>query len=138
MEPLSSASAVFAVGTVASELVKAVHKLDQFLSRMKDAPADVAKDLEDLKTLSSFIESTGREFSDQDLDKATERVLVDCEKHISSLRERILKTVVGLESDSYRKRKFAAFNFARKKEEIDTARGHIEQAKLTLTLVLTQ
>ena len=138
MEPLSSASAVFAVGTVACELVKAVHKLDKFLSRMKDAPADVAKDLEDLKTLSGFIESTGKEFPDHDLDKATERVLVDCARHILHLQERILKTVTGLESESYRKRKFAAYNFARKKAEIDSARGHIEQAKLTLTLVLTQ
>jgi len=134
MDGLSSASAVFAVVSVAAKLAEGIKKLHEFRKAVQNAPEHVStlfNEFDSVGTILAMCHDVGRE---SELDKASESVLLECEKHVADLLAKLQKSSISFESSSRRKRALSRFCHALKRDEIEPIRASIANAKLTLLL----
>ncbi|KAF7903724.1 uncharacterized protein EAF01_006773 [Botrytis porri] len=83
MEGLSSASAAFAVISLAVHLAESVNKLVEFWQAIEDAPADICDLFNDLKLLSAALIQNGKKFAQHSpYDPIAERTLSKCQKRV--------------------------------------------------------
>lgn len=132
MDGLSSASAVFAVVSVAVQLAETIHKLVDFWKAVEDAPDNIASIFRELGLLSKILtqshESAQLHSSSDILDEA----LKDCCSKILKLHSKVENTRRNLNSSKLRKRKWAAWKIVLQKSEIDSLQKSISEARANI------
>jgi hypothetical protein len=134
MDGLSSASAVFAVGSVAIQLAETIQKLHVFWRTVQDAPEDISELFHELESLHSILAQIKGSRQEEDLDASSKLVLKDCEAKVLSLQQQLQKPLSEFKSSSNYRRKWAALKITLKNSLIESTRSSIEKAKSTLLL----
>lgn len=81
MEGLSSASAAFAVISLAVQLAESVKQLVEFWQAIEDAPGDVSELFSDLELLSAFLVKNQKKFAQNSpYDLVAQRIFSKCQK----------------------------------------------------------
>lgn len=133
MDPLSGTASVIAVATVAVQLADGVRKLVGFWKRVQNAPAEINALFDDLESLSFTLEQAELNGKNE-LDPIADRALRECQKKLLILCDKISDNAWGLDSSSFKRRKWSAFKISLDKPEIDALRRAIERAQTTLIL----
>ena len=134
MDGLSSASAVFAVASIAFQLGDGVNKLLKLYSAIQDAPARIAAIFEDLSLLSQVLAEAQSISYGSKFYGITERALGSCNATVRRLQLRIEKSGVHLNSSSILKRKWSSLQIALSKNEIAEIRTSIDQTLGVLSI----
>ncbi|KAE8441980.1 hypothetical protein EG329_004106 [Mollisiaceae sp. DMI_Dod_QoI] len=135
MDPLSGAASVIAVVTLAAQLADGLRKLVDFWKQVQKAPAEVSALFDDLENLSATLAEAELNHDERGLDPITDRILRDCQKRVFLLCNKISPSSRGLDSSSFKRRKWSAFRITLDKAEIEGLRRAIEKAETTLILV---
>lgn len=81
MEGLPSASAAFAVISLAVQLAESVKQLVEFWQAIEDAPGDVSELFSDLELLSAFLVKNQKKFAQNSpYDLVAQRIFSKCQK----------------------------------------------------------
>ncbi|CAD6448806.1 b0dd9802-009d-4c6c-a18f-d0a4bb4da8d4 [Sclerotinia trifoliorum] len=136
MEGLSSASAAFAVISLAVQLAESVKKLVEFWQAIEDAPGDVSELFSDLELLSAFLVNNQKKFARHSpYDLIAQRIFSKCQKRIEKLHEKLHPTMVAFTSSSSRKRKWAALKVTLKNEEIKKMRTSVGESLVAVQMI---
>ncbi|KAG4442551.1 hypothetical protein IFR05_001963 [Cadophora sp. M221] len=133
MEPLSAASSVFAVVSVAIELAKGIHKLVLFCKAVQDAPSGLVQLSEDLESLGDLLEQVCL-IDESCGNKLVEIAVEKCRVCVGRLEEKIRGPSWELGSESRVKRFRARVKVVLRETEIADLRGEIERAKSQLQI----
>lgn len=135
MDGLSSASAVFAVVSVAIQLAETIHKLVEFWKAVEDAPDNVAGIFRELGLLSKILTQSHELAQRHSFSDTFDEALKDCHSKIIRLYSKIHDTRSDFKSSRLRRRKWAAWKIVMNKTEIDSLQKSISEAKSTILLV---
>lgn len=133
MEPLSAASSVFAVVSVAIELAKGIHKLVLFCKAVQDAPSGLVQLSEDLESLGELLEQVCL-LDESCGDRFVEIAVKKCRVCVGRLEEKIRGPSKELESGSRGRRFRGRVKVVLREAEIRDLRGEIERAKSQLQI----
>lgn len=133
MDPLSGTASVIAVVTFAAQLAVGLKELVGFWKQVQKAPADISALFDDLESL-SLVLAEAKLSHGEELDPMTKRVLRDCQKKVRLLCDKVSVNACGLDSSSFKRRKWSAFRISLDKGEIESLRRAIEKAETTLIL----
>ncbi|KAH6718274.1 hypothetical protein BKA61DRAFT_300195 [Leptodontidium sp. MPI-SDFR-AT-0119] len=133
MEPLSAASSVFAVVSVAIELAKGIHKLVLFCKAVQDAPSGLVQLSEDLESLGELLEQVCL-LDESCGDRFVEIAVKKCRVCVGRLEEKIRGPSKELESESRGRRFRGRVKVVLREAEIRDLRGEIERAKSQLQI----
>jgi hypothetical protein len=134
MDGLSGAASVVAVVSLAIQLAEGIQKLSEFWKAVQDAPTNVGMLFDELETLSTVLNQPHSISLGTEQDDITEKVLRNCQAHISRLQLKLLKANVGFGSNHFAIRKWSALGITIKKSEIESLRAAIDKAKSTLMI----
>ncbi|TEY73283.1 hypothetical protein BOTCAL_0080g00110 [Botryotinia calthae] len=109
MDGLSSASAVFAVVSIAVQLAETIHKLVEFWKAVEDAPDNVASIFQELGLLSKILTQSHELAQLHSFSDIFDEALADCCSKILKLHSKVENTRQNLNSPILRKRKWAAW-----------------------------
>ncbi|KAE9371001.1 hypothetical protein N431DRAFT_18376 [Stipitochalara longipes BDJ] len=137
MDGLSSASGVFAAVSIAFELAETIRKIVEFGKAVKDAPIHIRALFDDLEVLAAVISQIQQLNGYVACDNVTDKALRSCQIKILKLHKIISQAQLNLKSKSRVRRKWGAFKFVLDESEIKSIRTSIEEAKLTLQLILS-
>ena len=132
MDGLSSASAVFAVVSVAVQLAETIHKLVDFWKAVEDAPDHVASIFGELELLSKILTQSHELAQIHSFSDIFDEALRDCYSKILKLHSKVENTRKNLNSSKLRKRKWAAWKIVLQKSEIDSLQKSISEAKTNI------
>ncbi|KAF7945639.1 uncharacterized protein EAE97_004677 [Botrytis byssoidea] len=132
MDGLSSASAVFAVVSVAVQLVETIHKLVDFWKAVEDAPDNIASIFRELALLSKILTKSHELAQLHSFPEIFDEALKDCCSKILKLHSKVENTRRNLNSSKLRKRKWAAWKIVLQKSEIDSLQKSISEAKTNI------
>jgi hypothetical protein len=132
MDGLSSASAVFAVASIAIQLGDGVKKLLKLYSAIRGAPAKVDALFKDLALLSLILDQAHTIDYGSKSNGITELALESCITKIKQLRDKVEKSAAHLGSSSKIQKKWSALNITLKEHEIVDLRTSIYQALAVL------
>ncbi|KAK6600409.1 hypothetical protein H4I96_07735 [Botrytis cinerea] len=132
MDGLSSASAVFAVVSVAVQLAETIHKLVEFWKAVEDAPDNVASIFQELGLLSKILTQSHELAQIHSFSDIFDEALRDCYSKILKLHSKVENTRKNLNSSKLRKRKWAAWKIVLQKAEIDSLQKSISEAKTNI------
>ncbi|KAK0112606.1 hypothetical protein ONS95_014349 [Cadophora gregata] len=133
MEPLSAASSVFAVVSVAIELAKVINKLVIFCNAVQEAPSGLGRLVEDLEVLGELLEQVHAvAFEAKGSERYIERAVDRCRVTVEKLEEVIWKPSVDLRSEKSGRRFRGRVRIALGQTQIDALREEIERAKSQL------
>ncbi|TGO49939.1 hypothetical protein BOTNAR_0411g00070 [Botryotinia narcissicola] len=132
MDGLSSASAVFAVVSVAVQLVETIHKLVDFWKAVEDAPDNIASIFRELALLSKILTKSHELAQLHSFPEIFDEALKDCRSKILKLHLKVEDTRRNLNSSKLRKRKWAAWKIVLQKSEIDSLQKSISEAKTNI------
>ncbi|KAM0157904.1 hypothetical protein ACHAQE_002159 [Botrytis cinerea] len=136
MEGLSSASAAFAVISLAVQLAESVKKLVEFWKAVEDAPGDICDLFNDLELLSAALIQNRRKFAQQSpYDLIARRILAKCQKRVEQLSSKLSPTMSAFASFSSRKRKWAALKITLKNEEIRKMRASVGESLVAVQMI---
>ncbi|KAK0124739.1 hypothetical protein ONS96_008621 [Cadophora gregata f. sp. sojae] len=135
MEPLSAASSVFAVVSIAIELAKGINKLVVFCKAVQEAPSGLKGLVEDLEVLGELLEQVHAvAFEAKGSERYIERAVDRCRVTIEKLEEIIWKPSVDLRSEKSGRKFRGRVRIALGQTQIDTLREEIERAKSQLQI----
>ncbi|TGO13635.1 hypothetical protein BTUL_0066g00240 [Botrytis tulipae] len=129
MDGLSSASAVFAVVSVAVQLAETIHKLVDFWKAVEDAPDNIASIFRELGLLSKILTQSHELAQLHSFSDIFDEALGDCCSKILKLHSKVEDTRRNLNSSKLRKRKWAAWKIVLQKAEIDSLQKSISEAR---------
>ncbi|TGO77295.1 hypothetical protein BELL_0114g00110 [Botrytis elliptica] len=132
MDGLSSASAVFAVVSVAVQLAETIHKLVDFWKAVEDAPDNIASIFRELGLLSKILTQSHELAQLHSFSDIFDEALKDCCSKILKLHSKVEDTRRNLNSSKLRKRKWAAWKIVLQKPEIDSLQKSISEAKTNI------
>ncbi|KAF7947472.1 hypothetical protein EAE96_008559 [Botrytis aclada] len=132
MDGLSSASAVFAVVSVAVQLAETIHKLVDFWKAVEDAPDNVASIFRELELLSKILTQSHEVAQLHSFSDILDEALKDCCSKILKLHSKVEVTRLKLNSSKLRKRKWAAWKIVFQKSEIDSLQKSISEARTNI------
>ncbi|TGO37875.1 hypothetical protein BHYA_0087g00340 [Botrytis hyacinthi] len=136
MEGLSSASAAFAVISLAVQLAESVKKLMEFWKAIEDAPGDICDLFDDLELLSAALIQNQRKFAQHSpYDLIARRILTKCQKRVEHLSSKLSPTMSAFTSFSSRKRKWAALKIILKNEEIKKLRASVGESLVAVQMI---
>ncbi|KAH7309247.1 hypothetical protein BKA65DRAFT_519487 [Rhexocercosporidium sp. MPI-PUGE-AT-0058] len=135
MEPLSAASSVFAVVSVAIELAKGIHKLVVFCKAVQDAPEGLLQLYEDLESLAELLEQVGL-VDDSCGDRLVGIAVDKCRLCLGRLEKKIRGPAWELGSESRGRRFRGKVKVVLRQSEIRDLREEIERAKSQLQIAL--
>ncbi|TGO63123.1 hypothetical protein BCON_0015g00520 [Botryotinia convoluta] len=133
MEGLSSASAAFAIISLAVQLAESVKKLVEFWKAVEDAPGDICDLFNDLELLSAALIKKSEKHSPHDL--IARRILTKCQKRVEHLSSKLSPTISAFTSFSSRKRKWAALKIILKNEEIKKLRASVGESLVAVQMI---
>ncbi|TGO86594.1 hypothetical protein BPOR_0291g00130 [Botrytis porri] len=131
-DSLSSASAVFAVVSVAVQLAETIHKLVDFWKAVEDAPDNIANIFRELGLLSKILTQSHELAQLHLFSDIFDEALKDCCSKILKLHSKVEDTRRSLSSSKLRKRKWAAWKIVLQKSEIDSLQKSISEAKTNI------
>ncbi|KAF7860350.1 hypothetical protein EAF04_008477 [Stromatinia cepivora] len=134
MDGLSSASAVFAVVSLAVQLAETIHKLVDFWKAVEDAPDNITRIFQELGLLSKILTQSHELAQCNSFSDIFDEALADCSSKVFKLYSKVENTRNNLKSEKLRKRKWAAWKIVLQKAEIDSLQRSISDAKLTILL----
>ncbi|TGO24656.1 hypothetical protein BPAE_0098g00220 [Botrytis paeoniae] len=132
MDGLSSASAVFAVVSIAVQLAETIHKLVDFWKAVEDAPDNIASIFRELELLSKILTQSHELAQLHSFSDIFDEALKDCCSKILKLHSKVEDTRRNLSSSKLRKRKWAAWKIVLQKSEIDSLQKSISEAKTNI------
>ncbi|KAF7921602.1 uncharacterized protein EAE98_008449 [Botrytis deweyae] len=132
MDGLSSASAVFAVVSVAVQLAETIHKLVDFWKAVEDAPDNIASIFRELGLLSKILTQSHELAQLHSFSDIFDEALKDCCSKILKLHSKVEDTRQNLNSSKLRKRKWAAWKIVLQRSEIDSLQKSISEAKTNI------
>ncbi|TGO63121.1 hypothetical protein BCON_0015g00500 [Botryotinia convoluta] len=132
MDGLSSASAVFAVVSIAVQLAETIHKLVDFWKAVEDAPDNIASIFRELELLSKILTQSYELAQLNSFPDIFDEALKDCCSKILKLHSKVEDTRNNLNSSKLRKRKWAAWKIVLQKAEIDSLQKSISEAKTNI------
>jgi hypothetical protein len=135
MEVVGSASAVFAVASIAIQLGETIQRLVEFWKTVQDAPTEITDLFDELQFLSIILKKIQDHTPREDLVKIVTKALGDCQSKLASLKNEVSGAVFAVKSGSSCKRKWTAFKYTVKKPRIDALRGSLERALSSLQVV---
>ncbi|KAF7945640.1 uncharacterized protein EAE97_004678 [Botrytis byssoidea] len=136
MEGLSSASAAFAVISLAVQLAESVKKLVEFWQAVEDAPGDICDLFDDLEFFSAALIQNQKKFAQHSpYDLIAKRILTKCQKRIEQLSSKLSPTMAAFTSSSSRKRKWAALKITLKNEEIRKMRASVGESLVAVQMI---
>ncbi|KAF7861665.1 uncharacterized protein EAF02_010619 [Botrytis sinoallii] len=136
MEGLSSASAAFAVISLAVQLAESVKKLVEFWQAVEDAPGDICDLFNDLELLSAALIQNQKKFAQHSpYDPIAKRILIKCQKRVEQLSSKLSPTMGAFTSFSSCKRKWAALKITLKNEEIRKMRASVGESLVAVQMI---
>jgi hypothetical protein len=134
MEVLGSASAVFAVASIAIQLGETIQSLVEFWKTVQNAPAEINSLFNELRCLSKVLEKVAEHNLGEELASSATYALLNCQTKIAELRKEAHAAAANLSSHSSYKRKWSAVQITLKKAQLDSLRNALENAKSTILI----
>ena len=139
MEPLSAASSVFAVVSVAIEVAKGINKLVDFCRAVQDAPSGLQSLVEDLEGLRELLEQVhcvgaGVGVEDTGSDKYIGSAVEKCRSVLRRLEEKVGRPSRDLGSEKRGRRFRGKVKLVLGRVEIGELREEVERAKSQLQI----
>ncbi len=134
MEPLSGASSVIAVVSVAFQIAEGIHKLVKLYKAVQDAPARLCDLVRDLESLSQILLEKQPIDTVPGIERFTADALKSCEHIVSKLQQQLFQHSVDLQSPNRLRKLRGSFTLVLKDDEIQYLRGEIDRAKSSLQL----
>jgi len=133
MEPVSAASSVISIVSLAIQLADKVQQLHDFWQSFKQAPAEIEQITDNLDTFREIIKVGARTSAGHD--PLLHKTLQRCNVRIDELRGLVEKLEPGFASQRRVVRQWSAFKMVLKKKIIQQFQAAITETKLDLVLV---